>query len=127
MELCICLANGIADYNGSLSRKRIEYLGDMMDLCFTHRAVNLEHRYLDTSASARVILTCQLPLSEIVTDFFSLLKSRSSGYASFEYVYALFWLNALLLTLVAVTRMPDIKRAICQRYFVLYLKQMTVR
>lgn len=63
----------------------LEYTGEMMDLCFSHRAMNLDHRYLDSSASsACVILTCQLPLSEIVTDFFSLLKSRSSGYASFE-------------------------------------------
>jgi len=60
-----------------------------MDLCFSHRAEELDHRYLDTgsdSSSSRVILTCVLPLSEIVTDFFDQLKSRSSGFASFEYV-----------------------------------------
>lgn len=59
----------------------------MMDLCYNNRAYSLDHRYLDAaSSSARVILTCQLPLAEIVTDFFSQLKSRSSGYASFECV-----------------------------------------
>ncbi|KAL5490156.1 GUF1 [Sanghuangporus weigelae] len=63
-----------------------EFMGEMMDLCYSRRATNLDHRYLDSSdISARVMLTCQLPLSEIVTDFFSLLKSRSSGYASFDY------------------------------------------
>lgn len=64
-----------------------EYLGDMMDLCFSRRADDLDHHYLDsgTSTSARVMLTCTLPLSEIVTDFFDQLKSRSSGYASFDY------------------------------------------
>ncbi|EJD05678.1 Guf1 protein [Fomitiporia mediterranea MF3/22] len=63
-----------------------EFLGEMMDLCYSRRATALDHRYLDSSStSARVLLTCQLPLSEIVTDFFSLLKSRSSGYASFDY------------------------------------------
>ncbi|KAH8117170.1 hypothetical protein DFH11DRAFT_1687249 [Phellopilus nigrolimitatus] len=63
-----------------------EFLGEMMDLCYSRRAVELDHRYLDSSvSSSRVILTCQLPLSEIVTDFFSQLKSRSSGYASFDY------------------------------------------
>ncbi|KAI6045535.1 P-loop containing nucleoside triphosphate hydrolase protein [Pisolithus marmoratus] len=64
-----------------------EYLGDMMDLCFSRRADDLDHRYLDsgTGTSARVMLTCTLPLSEIVTDFFDQLKSRSSGYASFDY------------------------------------------
>jgi translation elongation factor EF-4 len=57
-----------------------------MDLCYSHRAEELDHRYLDTAsaASARTILTCIIPLSEIVTDFFSQLKSRSSGFASFE-------------------------------------------
>jgi len=65
-----------------------EYLGEMMSLCFAHRAENLDYRYLDagnaSETSARAILTCCLPLSEIVTDFFDQLKSRSSGYASFE-------------------------------------------
>ncbi|KAJ7219510.1 P-loop containing nucleoside triphosphate hydrolase protein [Mycena pura] len=64
-----------------------EYFGEMMDLCFTHRAVDLEHRYLDagTGSSSRIMLNCILPLSEIVTDFFDQLKSRSSGFASFDY------------------------------------------
>ncbi|KAI0086141.1 P-loop containing nucleoside triphosphate hydrolase protein [Irpex rosettiformis] len=64
-----------------------EYLGDMMDLCFNHRAENVDHKYLDASeaTSARIILTCTMPLSEIVTDFFDKLKSRSSGFASFDY------------------------------------------
>lgn len=62
-----------------------EYLGDMMELCFNHRAEDLDHRYLDTSnSSSRIIMTCIIPLSEIVTDFFDKLKSRSSGFASFE-------------------------------------------
>ncbi|KAF8643911.1 hypothetical protein AX16_008927 [Volvariella volvacea WC 439] len=64
-----------------------EYFGDMMELCFSHRAEGLEHRYLDsgTASSSRIMLTCILPLSEVVTDFFDQLKSRSSGYASFDY------------------------------------------
>ncbi|EMD38064.1 hypothetical protein CERSUDRAFT_134612 [Gelatoporia subvermispora B] len=63
-----------------------EYLGEMMDLCFSHRAEDLDHRYLDSSGSSgRTILTCNLPLTEIVTDFFDQLKSRSSGFASFDY------------------------------------------
>ncbi|KAI0317581.1 GTP-binding protein lepa [Amylostereum chailletii] len=64
-----------------------EYLGEMMDLCFSHRAEDLDHRYLDAAGatSARAILTCTIPLSEIVTDFFDKLKSRSSGFASFDY------------------------------------------
>ena len=62
-----------------------EYLGEIMDLCYTHRADNLDHRYLDNaSSSARAIVTCIMPLNEIVTDFFGKLKSLSSGFASFE-------------------------------------------
>lgn len=57
-----------------------------MDLCFQHRAEDLDHKYLDPSGGqdARIILTCTIPLAEIVTDFFDKLKSRSSGFASFE-------------------------------------------
>ncbi|KAK7693822.1 Translation factor guf1 mitochondrial [Cerrena zonata] len=63
--------------------------GEMMDLCYTHRADDLDHRYLDTSGDrARIMLTCTIPLSEIVTDFYDKLKSRSSGFASFDYEYA---------------------------------------
>lgn len=65
-----------------------------MELCFAHRAEDLDHRYLDAGAtkSARIILTCTIPLSEIVTDFFDKLKSKSSGYASFECVPPAFFL-----------------------------------
>lgn len=56
-----------------------------MELCYSHRAEELEHRYLDAgTSSARIMLNCTIPLSEIVTDFFDQLKSRSSGFASFE-------------------------------------------
>jgi len=66
-----------------------EYLGEMMDLCFSRRAEDVDHRYLDSgdTSSSRAILTCTIPLSEIVTDFFDQLKSRSSGFASFECVF----------------------------------------
>lgn len=58
----------------------------MMELCFNHRADELDHKYLDAGdgTSARAMMTCILPLAEIVTDFFDRLKSRSSGFASFE-------------------------------------------
>ncbi|KAF7778547.1 hypothetical protein Agabi119p4_2892 [Agaricus bisporus var. burnettii] len=64
-----------------------EYFGEMMDLCFSRRGEDLDHKYLDsgTASSSRIMLTCTLPLSEIVTDFFNQLKSRSSGFASFDY------------------------------------------
>lgn len=64
-----------------------EHFGEMMDLCYSHRAEDLNHTFLDagTGAQTRIMLTCIIPLSEIVTDFFDQLKSRSSGFASFDY------------------------------------------
>ncbi|KAJ3182244.1 Translation factor guf1 mitochondrial [Gaertneriomyces sp. JEL0708] len=59
-----------------------EYLGSMMDLCGSHRGEQQEYTYLDDT---RVIMKYTLPLSEILTDFYDQLKSRSSGYASFDY------------------------------------------
>jgi translation factor GUF1, mitochondrial len=62
-----------------------DYLGEMIDLCTSHRAEELDHKFLDVSvASSRIMISCIIPLSEIVTDFFDKLKSRSSGFASFE-------------------------------------------
>lgn len=58
-----------------------------MDLCFSRRGEQLDHRHMDTASdglSSRVFLTCLLPLSEVVVDFFDQLKGRSSGFASFE-------------------------------------------
>lgn len=76
----------VSSSESDTKRPCAEYLGDMMDLCFAHRAEGLDHKYLDASGalSSRIILTCTVPLSEIVTDFFDRLKSRSSGFASFE-------------------------------------------
>jgi hypothetical protein len=59
----------------------------MLNLAYAHRAGELEYKYLDASgSSSRLIMTCIMPLSEILTDFFDKLKSRSSGFASFEFV-----------------------------------------
>ncbi|CAG8565426.1 14167_t:CDS:10 [Dentiscutata heterogama] len=59
-----------------------EYIGSIMDLCGSRRGEQLEYNYLDES---RVIMRYSMPLAEIVTDFHDDLKSRSSGYASFDY------------------------------------------
>ncbi|MBQ1269762.1 MAG: translation elongation factor 4 [Clostridia bacterium] len=62
-----------------------EYLGAIMDLCKEKRGVFLDMTYLD---SHRVRLTYDLPLNEIIYDFFDGLKSRTRGYASFDYELA---------------------------------------
>ena len=56
-----------------------EYLGNLMDLCGNRRGEQIEYSFLDDQ---RVIMKYKLPLSEILTDFYDLLKSKSSGYAS---------------------------------------------
>ena len=58
------------------------YIGNIMDLCQDRRGVYFDTKYLDTD---RVELHYQLPLNEIVYDFFDALKSRTKGYASFDY------------------------------------------
>ncbi len=59
-----------------------DYVGGIMDLCQDRRGVFIDMKYIDTS---RVELHYELPLNEIVYDFFDALKSRSKGYASLDY------------------------------------------
>lgn len=59
-----------------------EFIGNMMELAKDKRGIFVNMDYLDTS---RVLLTYELPLSEILYDFFDQLKSRSKGYASLDY------------------------------------------
>lgn len=59
-----------------------EYIGSLMQLCQERRGIYINTQYLDTE---RVDLQYELPLSEIVFDFYDKLKSLSRGYASFDY------------------------------------------
>lgn len=59
-----------------------EFVGGVMELCQGKRANFIDMQYLDTS---RVILKYILPLNEIIYDFFDTLKSKTKGYASFDY------------------------------------------
>ncbi|MDR1564744.1 MAG: translation elongation factor 4 [Oscillospiraceae bacterium] len=59
-----------------------EYVGNIMDLCQDRRGIFKDMQYID---SARVDIHYELPLNEIVYDFFDALKSRTKGYASFDY------------------------------------------
>ena len=58
------------------------YVGTLMELCQSRRGVFKDMRYFTLS---RTSLIYELPLAEVVTDFFDQLKSRSRGYASMEY------------------------------------------
>lgn len=59
-----------------------DYVGTVMELCQTKRGEFVNMEYLDTT---RVTIIYQVPLSEIVYDFFDQLKSSTKGYASFDY------------------------------------------
>ena len=59
-----------------------KYLGSIMELCASRRGVQENISYVGN----RAVLVYQLPLSEIVFDFYDRVKSLSSGYASFDYV-----------------------------------------
>ena len=59
-----------------------EYLGAIISLCQERRGIQTGMDYIETT---RVLLKYELPLNEIIYDFFDALKSRSRGYASFDY------------------------------------------
>lgn len=59
-----------------------DYIGPIMELCQQRRGDYISMEYLDAS---RAMLVYEMPLNEIIYDFFDVLKSRSRGYASFDY------------------------------------------
>lgn len=59
-----------------------EYVGAVMELCQTRRGVYLGMHYMEET---RVVLEYDMPLNEIIYDFFDALKSRTKGYASLDY------------------------------------------
>ena len=61
-----------------------EYVGALMDLCESKRGDFINMQYLDKT---RVNLEYHIPLSEVITDFYDQLKSRTKGYASLDYEF----------------------------------------
>jgi GTP-binding protein LepA len=59
-----------------------EYIGTVMDLCQTHRGTMVSMDYI---SPLRVIFSYEIPLAEVIIDFFDQLKSRTKGYASMDY------------------------------------------
>lgn len=61
-----------------------EYIGNIMDICQNRRGIFIDMKYLDDN---RVTLIYEMPLNEIIYDFFDSLKSRTKGYTSFDYEF----------------------------------------
>ena len=61
----------------------VEYIGTIMELCQNRRGIYKEMEYME---GKRAVLKYDLPLNEVIYDFFDALKSRTKGYASFDYV-----------------------------------------
>ena len=70
-----------------------DYVGSLMELCQERRGTFIDMKYMD---EYRVDLHYELPLGEIVYDFFDSIKSRSKGYASYEYEFKAFMPSKLV-------------------------------
>ena len=70
-----------------------DFVGGLMELCQERRGIFIDMKYMDEN---RVDLHYELPLGEIVYDFFDSIKSRSKGYASYEYEFKSFMPSKLV-------------------------------
>ena len=61
-----------------------EYVGNVMDICQKRRGIYIDMQFLDEN---RVTIIYEMPLNEIIYDFFDNLKSKTKGYASFDYEF----------------------------------------
>ena len=61
-----------------------DFVGNIMEICQNRRGIYIDMKYLDET---RVTLIYELPLNEIIYDFFDNLKSKTKGYASFDYEF----------------------------------------
>ena len=79
------------------------YIGTLMELCVARRGIFVDTKYITTE---RATLIYELPLAEMVTDFFDQMKSRTKGYASMEYQVIGYRPNDLVLVDILVNEVP---------------------
>jgi GTP-binding protein LepA len=93
---------------------REEYLGGVLALVEEKRGVQKGFEYV---SSQRVLLTYELPLNEIVLDFYDRLKSVSRGYASLDYHFSGFWESDLVkVDLLVAGEVVDALSFVCHRH-----------
>ena len=98
-----------------------EYVGTLMDLCQTKRGIFINMNYLD---KVRVDLIYHLPLSEVITDFYDQLKSRSKGYASLDYEFQDYKRSKLIkLDVMLAGEVVDALSVICHEDNAYYIGQ----
>ena len=80
-----------------------DYVGNVMELCQEKRGVYIDMKFIDDN---RAMVSYELPLAEIVIDFYDKLKSRTRGYASFEYEMIGYKESSLVKVEILVTGKP---------------------
>lgn len=98
-----------------------EYVGTLMDLAQTKRGIFINMTYLD---KVRADLEYHLPLSEVITDFYDQLKSRSKGYASMDYEFHDYKRSDLVkLDVLLANEVVDALSVICHKDSAYYIGQ----
>ena len=89
-----------------------EYIGAIMDLCQERRGTYISMEYMEET---RALLKYDLPLNEIIYDFFDALKSRSRGYASFDYEMKGYVRSNLVKLDILINRAYERGRKMCEK------------
>ena len=98
-----------------------EYVGTLMDLAQTKRGIFINMTYLD---KVRVDLSYEIPLSEVITDFYDQLKSRTKGYASLDYEFSEYKRSKLVkLDIMLSGEVVDALSVICHEDNAFYIGQ----
>jgi len=98
-----------------------DFVGTLMDLAQTKRGIFINMTYLD---KIRVNLTYEIPLSEVITDFYDQLKSRTKGYASMDYEFCGYKRSDLVkLDIMLAGEVVDALSVICHTDSAFYIGQ----
>ena len=98
-----------------------EYVGTLMELAQTKRGIFINMSYID---NVRASLEYEIPLNEVITDFYDKLKSRSQGYASMDYEFSDYKrANLVKLDILLANEIVDALSVICHADSAFYIGQ----